>query len=142
MAIFAINIFKTDYLGNIIFLIYFLIVLNFRLFNYLIMDPSKSFGCDVFGKLFEAKNHVTNHIRIHTGEKPFACAICEETFTRKENLTKHIRIHTGVKLYCCDICKKTFTQNSSLAEHTRIHTSQITYSCEVCKKSFLVLHIW
>ena len=66
------------------------------------MDPSKPFAC---GKLFREKHHVTNHIRIHTGEKSFACDICEKSFTQKDGLTKHIRVHTGVMPYCCNNVK-------------------------------------
>jgi uncharacterized Zn-finger protein len=35
------------------------------------------------------------HIRIHTGDKPFQCKICARAFSRSDHLTTHIRTHTG-----------------------------------------------
>jgi hypothetical protein len=37
------------------------------------------------------------HIRIHTGDKPFQCKICARAFSRSDHLTTHIRTHTGGK---------------------------------------------
>ena len=83
------------------------------------MDAHKPFRCDICGKSFQRKAHVTTHRRIHTGEKPFACDICNKTLSDGSCFARHKIIHTGVreKPYECDICEKNFTQGSNLVQH-------------------------
>ena len=38
---------------------------------------------------FSQTSGLTNHTRIHTGEKPYACNICEQTFSRSSSLNEH-----------------------------------------------------
>ena len=35
------------------------------------------------------KNHMEDHIRIHSGEKSFLCTICNHLLTRKSSLNRH-----------------------------------------------------
>ncbi|KFP70100.1 Hypermethylated in cancer 1 protein, partial [Acanthisitta chloris] len=41
------------------------------------------------------------HMRSHLGLKPFACDACGMRFTRQYRLTEHMRIHSGEKPYEC-----------------------------------------
>ena len=47
------------------------------------------YACPLCSKIMKKKNHMEDHIRIHTGEKSFRCIICNHLFTRKSSLNRH-----------------------------------------------------
>lgn len=53
----------------------------------------KKFKCHVCPYSTMNKIHLTNHIRIHSGERPYECKACKRRFTVKQNLNSHMKIH-------------------------------------------------
>ena len=65
------------------------------------MDANKKFACDICGKSFQQKVHMTDHRRIHTGGKLYECAFRNNTFSDISVLAKH----TGERPYECETSK-------------------------------------
>ena len=67
---------------------------------------------------------MTQHSRIHSGEKPFACHHCAKTFAQRGHLTEHQRVHSGEKPFACSDCGKTFAHRGNLTVHARVHSGE------------------
>ena len=100
--------------------------------------PKKKFACDLCGKSFQRKDHMTQHRDfVHNGIKRYGCPVCDKLFSRKENVTNHVRVvHQKKKDFQCEICGKYLISKFSLENHRRTHTGEKPFVCEVCPAAF------
>lgn len=102
----------------------------------------KSHICDICHKSFKRREHLYQHIKLHTGFRPYTCEHCNKSFMRKEHLLRHMTSHSGQKNYTCDICEKSFSRNDNLLKHKKTHEKQNSFTCEVCQKQFVMKHYY
>lgn len=105
------------------------------LHKHIIPQLLRPFECSLCFKTFQKQNHLTRHIKIHSGDRQHKCPYCGKAFLRSDNLKKHIRIHTGEK-FPCQFCNRGFTDSSNLTKHIRTHTGEGRHHCKFCRKHF------
>ncbi|CAF91789.1 unnamed protein product, partial [Tetraodon nigroviridis] len=44
---------------------------------------------------------------------------CKKSFKYSSNLTEHMKVHTGERPFLCKKCGKTFRRRSALGQHMR-----------------------
>lgn len=85
---------------------------------------------------FTKTRQLIQYLPMHTAEMPDnKCEFCGKHFTHKGNLTQHRRIHTGER-HKCTLCPKSFTRPNILKAHQRLHFGETPYRCEICGKHY------
>ncbi|XP_065207876.1 uncharacterized protein LOC135836772 isoform X2 [Planococcus citri] len=81
-------------------------------------SENRPYKCGICGSRFKHNYAKLKHDRYkHTDVAYFECAACGKMFNYKNSLIIHLRIHAGVKPFICQTCGRSFAQKGQLNKH-------------------------
>uniref|UniRef100_A0A6A7G4H9 Zinc finger protein 62 homolog n=1 Tax=Hirondellea gigas TaxID=1518452 RepID=A0A6A7G4H9_9CRUS len=87
--------------------------------------------CDICLKSFPDPRRLKQHRRSHLPKsRPFMCQ-CGARFNRRAHLTDHERIHTGEKPFQCPFCSKSFAYQRAMVSHRRAQHEEESYTLDM-----------
>ncbi|XP_078253803.1 zinc finger protein 407-like [Rhinoraja longicauda] len=94
----------------------------------------RKFVCEICDRTFTEKWALTNHKKLHMGQKPFKCPwlTCYYSFLTASAMRDHFRTHTGEKSFLCDLCRFAGGTRHALTKHQRQHTGEKPFKCDQC----------
>ncbi|XP_053315595.1 zinc finger protein 513 [Spea bombifrons] len=98
-------------------------------------SPGKGFCCVLCSFVTHYPNHLSRHMKTHSGEKPYKCPLCSYASAHYDNLKRHQRVHTGEKPYKCQLCDYACGNLANLKRHGRIHSGDKPFRCGLCAYS-------
>ncbi|XP_056409451.1 zinc finger protein 513-like isoform X2 [Hyla sarda] len=98
-------------------------------------SPGKGFSCLLCSFVTHYPNHLSRHMKTHSGEKPYKCQLCSYASAHYDNLKRHQRVHTGEKPYKCQLCDYACGNLANLKRHGRIHSGDKPFQCGLCSYS-------
>ena len=99
------------------------------------MDPEHQFCCSVCSKKFARKQHLRQHLSVHSGDKPYHCSFCVRKFLYPSLLREHLRLHIEPPFQCTH-CTQKFIHKKGFDKHVRTHLSGKPFGCKECGKYY------
>lgn len=95
-----------------------LLITNFIYFLGKLIHGKLSHQCIYCGKIFGSTKGLSRHIRFHTRENLYICNVCGREFNQKSHLTVHNLLHgKGKKTFECIYCGKIYGRKHELSIH-------------------------
>ena len=73
----------------------------------------------------------------NSGEKSFRCDACKKSFGRKDHLTQHMLVHSGNNDFQYQVWGKYFAQKAYLKPHLVTQTQEKYFKREICENVLL-----
>ena len=99
------------------------------------MDSHHQFCCTICSKKFGRKQHLRQHLMIHSGDYPYQCSFCVRKFIYPSLLRDHLKLHLNPP-YSCKECSQKFINKKTFDKHMQTHILGRPFMCKHCGSNY------